>query len=123
MSTDARDLTVAAVRTVDRNGTRVVPDPDGYDRVSEGWSEAEYRAVDLAEDSLGGLWEGEPGSVWFESWPYTEFCVMISGRVAVVDAAGGRREFGPGEAFVVPRGFRGSWETLEPSVKYFVAMP
>lgn len=116
------DLMIDAVTTVDRSGVRVVPDASGYDSVSDGWVEAEYRAVELADDSLGGLWEGEPGRVSFESWPYTEFCVMISGRVAVIDAAGGRREFGAGEAFVVPRGFRGTWETVEPSVKYFVAM-
>lgn len=116
-------MTIAAVTTVDRGNPRVVPDPAGYDSVSADWSEAEYRAVDLADDSLGGLWEGQPGRVSFESWPYTEFCVMISGRVAVVDSAGGRREFGAGDAFVVPRGFRGTWETVEPSVKYFVAMP
>ena len=115
-------MSIDAVRTVDRTGIQVVPDPADYDRVSDGWSEKEYRAIELAEDSLGGLWEGQPGSVFFESWPYTEFCVMISGRVAVIDADGARREFGAGEAFVVPRGFRGTWETVEPSVKYFVAM-
>jgi uncharacterized cupin superfamily protein len=101
---------------------RVVPDAADYDTVTPGWSEVEYRAVELAEDSLGGLWEGQPGAVSFESWPYTEFCVMLEGRVALVDSAGGRREFGAGEAFVVPRGFRGTWETLEPSRKYFVGL-
>ncbi|MEV7431408.1 cupin domain-containing protein [Nocardioides sp. NPDC092400] len=122
MTPPATPLTIDAVRAVDRTAPRVVPDPAGYDRVTGEWAEAEYRAVEIADDSLGGLWEGEPGEVFFESWPYTEFCVVISGRVAVRDDAGARREFGPGEAFVVPRGFRGTWETLEPSVKYFVAM-
>lgn len=101
---------------------RHVPDPRDYDAASADWTEAEFRAVQLAEDSLGGLWHGEPGTVRFESWPYTEFCVMISGRVAVVDSTGARREFGPGDAFVIPKAFEGSWETLEPSRKYFVAM-
>lgn len=116
------DMTIDAVTTVGRHSRKVVPDPAGYDSVSEGWAETEYRAVEIADDSLGGLWEGEPGRVEFESWPYTEFCVMISGRVAVIDAVGGRREFVAGDAFVVPRGFRGTWETVESSVKYFVAM-
>jgi len=115
---DVHDITL-----VDRDGlSPTVPDVSGYDDVSADWAEAEYRAVELAENSLGGLWEGQPGSVRFDAWPYTEFCVMISGRVAVVDTTGGRREFGPGEAFVIPEGFAGTWETLEPSVKYFVAM-
>ncbi len=116
-------MNVNDIAVVDREHTRpVVPDPSGYDSVSAGWSETEYRAVELAEDSLGGMWEGQPGTVSFDSWPYTEFCVMISGRVAVIDVDGGRREFAAGDAFVVPRGFRGTWETMEPSVKYFVAM-
>ncbi|WP_019546034.1 cupin domain-containing protein [Streptomyces sulphureus] len=116
-------MNIEAIKTVGRDtGRAVVPDPADYDHVGDGWSETEYRAVELADDSLGGLWEGEPGRVSFDSWPYTEFCVLVSGRVAVIDAAGGRREFGAGEAFVVPRGFCGTWETVEPSVKYFVAM-
>ncbi|WP_217702974.1 cupin domain-containing protein [Microbacterium tenebrionis] len=110
------------ISVTDDPSRRHVPDPGEYDSVSATWSEAEFRAVELAEDSLGGLWHGEPGSVSSDSWPYTEFCVMIEGRVAVVDAEGGRREFGAGDAFVVPRGFRGTWETIEPSRKYFVGM-
>lgn len=110
------------VRVDPASARRVVPDSADYDAVSEGWREVEYRAVELADDSLGGLWEGEVGHVSFDSWPYTEFCVILVGRVALVDRAGGRREFRAGDAFVVPRGFSGTWETLEPSRKYFVAM-
>lgn len=99
-----------------------VPDPSDYTTMTGGWSETEYRAVEIAEDSLGGFWVGEPGSVSFDEWPYTEFCVVVEGRVAIVDHDGRRREFGAGEAFVVPKGFRGTWETVEPSRKYFVAM-
>lgn len=46
---------------------------------------------------------------------------MISGRVALVDLHGGRAEFGPGQVFYVPRGFRGTWITIEPSRKFFFA--
>jgi len=31
--------------------------------------------------------------------------------------------FQAGEAFFVPRGFSGIWETLEPASKIFVALP
>lgn len=110
------------VRVDAATARRVVPDAADYDDVSDSWREVEYRAVELADDSLGGLWEGEPGHVSFDSWPYTEFCVMLAGRVALVDREGGRREFIAGDAFVVPRGFSGTWQTLEPARKYFVAM-
>ncbi|WP_309066133.1 cupin domain-containing protein [Microbacterium sp.] len=116
-------LSIDDVTAVTFESTRAhVPDPSDYTTVTPGWSETEYRAVEIADDSLGGLWEGRPGAVSFDEWPYTEFCVMLEGRVAVVDHAGRRREFGAGEAFVVPKGFRGTWETIEPSRKYFVAM-
>jgi uncharacterized protein len=45
------------------------------------------------------------------------------GHVAVLDDNGGRRDFHPGDAFVIPKGFRGTWLTVAPSRKYFVAMP
>lgn len=48
---------------------------------------------------------------------------MLTGMVALVDHTGARREFGAGEAFWVPRGFSGTWETVEPSTKIFVALP
>lgn len=101
---------------------RKVPDPGSYDARSDDWEEAEYLAVELADDSLAGLWEGTAGSVFFRSWPYTEFCVMLAGRVALTDKHGARREFGPGDAFVVPKGFTGTWTTLSPARKYFAAM-
>jgi uncharacterized cupin superfamily protein len=114
--TDVKAVTV-------ENSRSLVPDPDSYDERSDDWQEIEHRTVDLAEDSLGGLWEGTAGSVYFESWPYTEFCVMIEGHVAVIDSDNQRKDFRAGDAFVVPKGFRGTWTTVEPSRKYFVAMP
>jgi len=104
-------------------GTRVVPDPADYDSgMSEGWQEAEHRAALPDTASLAGFWEGEPGWVAFDSWPYHEVCVILRGRVAIEDEAGARLEFGAGEAFVVPAGFRGVWHTLEPTEKIFVGV-
>lgn len=117
------DVSIAAVISVDKTrARRVVPPTSDYKEVTREWQECEYRAVELADDSLGGLWEGEPGSVSFDAWPYTEFCVMIAGRVRITDSAGESREFVGGEAFIVPRGFQGTWTTVESSRKYFVAM-
>ena len=33
--------------------------------------------------------------------------------------SGGRWEFGPGEGFVVPAGFAGTWEVLEDCTKFY----
>ena len=72
---------------------------------------------------FGGGWEGEPGTLLCDPYPYDEVCIMISGRVALIDLDGNRREFSAGEAFFVPQSFRGTWETVEPSKKFFVALP
>ncbi|MER6409661.1 cupin domain-containing protein [Streptomyces humidus] len=102
-------------------GTPIVPEWTPGE-ASEGWRETEYRSFASADGRLfGGGWEGEPGTLRLDPYPYDEICVMISGRVALVDTEGGRREFGAGEVFFVPRGFRGVWETLEPSKKFFFA--
>ncbi|MCZ9885124.1 cupin domain-containing protein [Arthrobacter sp. B2a2-09] len=104
------------------NARSAIPDPASYDAHSEDWQELEHLSVELAEDSMGGLWEGTAGSVFFEAWPYTEFCVMIEGHVAIYDHQYRRKDFRAGDAFIVPKGFRGTWTTVTPSRKYFVAM-
>jgi uncharacterized cupin superfamily protein len=90
---------------------------------SPDWAETEYRSfADATGRLFGGTWEGSAGTLRMDPYPYDEICVMLTGRVALVDVDGGRREFSAGEAFFVPRGFRGTWETLEPSTKIFVGM-
>ncbi|WP_198083830.1 cupin domain-containing protein [Variovorax sp. E3] len=101
-------------------GRPVVPVlPAGVD-VSDGWTETEWRVGDrTCSTYFGGSWEGEPGHL-FVDYTFDEFCWMTSGRVALVDSDLNRREFVAGEAFFVPRGFAGTWLTLEPSSKHFV---
>lgn len=103
-------------------GTKVVPALSDYDGVSSDWSEAEYRAHLADTGSVAGFWEGEPGWVAFDAWPYNEVCVILRGRVAIEPAGGELMEFGPGDAFTVPAGFRGVWHTLEPTEKIFVGV-
>ncbi|MDX6740907.1 cupin domain-containing protein [Actinocorallia sp. A-T 12471] len=104
------------------SGTPVVPPVADYDAASDGWTEVEHRAELTHGRSVAGAWTGEPGSVRISRWPYDEVCVVQSGRVAVEDTEGGRREFGPGDAFLVPAGFDGWWHTLEPTRKIFVGL-
>ena len=103
-------------------GTAVVPPASDYAEATEGWAEVEHRARLTGGRSVAGAWEGEPGSVRIPHWPYDEVCVVQEGRVAIEDGRGERREFGPGEAFVVPAGFDGWWHTLEPTRKIFVGI-
>jgi uncharacterized cupin superfamily protein len=104
-------------------GERVVPALSDYDDVSDVWIEAEHRVPPMSCGATVGFWEGQPGAVRLDPWPYDELAVMLTGRVALVDDSGARREFAAGQAFLVPQEFSGVWETIEPSTKIFVAFP
>ncbi|SOC46572.1 hypothetical protein SAMN05892877_12335 [Rhizobium subbaraonis] len=96
----------------------------GGDNASPTWRETEWRAFgDSEQEPYGGAWEGQPGTLKLDDYPYDEVCVMLTGEVALVDAKGGRRTFRAGQAFFVPKGFSGAWETIEPSTKVFIALP
>lgn len=68
-----------------------------------------------------GTWACEPGA-WRIAFAddTDEFFHVLSGRIRVTDAGGVSREFGPGEACVIPAGFSGVFEVLEAVSKHFV---
>jgi uncharacterized protein len=67
-----------------------------------------------------GHWRAEPGihTVHYEE---DEFVLLLEGRVRL-DGTDGTVEFGPGDAFVISKGFLGTWETLEPVLKLYVVL-
>lgn len=65
-----------------------------------------------------GVWHGEPGR-WRVSYTEHELCVILKGRVVLTGDDGSRTECGPGQSFVVPGGFTGTWENLEPVEKIY----
>lgn len=70
-----------------------------------------------------GIWACEKGSwqIRFAADSAEFFCI-ISGRVRVHADDGSYEEFGPGDAAVIPEGFVGKFEVLEPVKKYFVVL-
>ncbi len=68
-----------------------------------------------------GIWESTPGKVIID---YTEweFCHLIEGRVTVTSESGEEWRFRAGDAFMIPAGFRGTWETVEPVRKHYVIL-
>lgn len=70
-----------------------------------------------------GIWACEPGAWRIVFSPSKEeFFHVISGRVRIADQAGNAREFGPGDACVIPSGFEGTFEVVEAVRKYFVVL-
>jgi len=90
------------------------------DRLLAGTPRLEVRNF-FAEDSqqfFAGRWSATRGK-WRIRYTENELCVMTSGRVVLESASGERSSFGPGDAFVVPAGFVGTWEVIEDCAKIY----
>lgn len=68
--------------------------------------------ADSAEHFYAGIWESTPGK-WQVEYSEHELVHLLAGRVVLTDADGHEQRFGPGDMFVIPAGFRGTWETVE----------
>lgn len=67
---------------------------------------------------FAGDWSSTVGK-WRVEYAEHEFCHLLEGRVVLVAEDGREWRFGPGDAWVIPAGFRGTWETLEPARKRY----
>lgn len=117
-------MDISAVRPLTADDVRrYVPPLGDYSATSAGWEEVEYRHFEgPSSNVVVGFWEGAPGEITLDPWPYTEVCSILSGRVAIRDREGNEITFQAGASFMVPRGFVGQWVTVEPTSKLFVAI-
>ena len=67
---------------------------------------------------FAGIWESTPGR-WRVSYTEHEFVHLLEGEVVLIDADGHAERFVSGQSFVIPAGFRGSWETVSPVRKLY----
>ncbi len=67
---------------------------------------------------FSGIWESTPGK-WSIDYSENELCYLIEGKARLTDAEGHAETFAAGSAFIIPAGFKGSWETLEKLKKYY----
>ncbi len=75
--------------------------------------------TDPTEQFFAGIWQSSIGT---NSINYTEeeLCTILEGRVRLTDLDSNAKEFSAGSTFVIPAGFKGTWETLEPVKKIYV---
>jgi len=59
-----------------------------------------------------GVWECSPGK-WRVHYAEDALNLIVRGKAVIADENGQTRAVGPGDAFVIPAGFRGTWEVLE----------
>ncbi len=73
---------------------------------------------DTTQQFLAGTWSSTVGK-WRIRYTESEFCCLTRGRVVLENRTGERWDFGPDIGFVVPAGFEGTWEVLEPCTKFY----
>lgn len=94
----------------------LIDDPAIVDRPYKSRSWRHFTNPD--KGALAGIWEAEP-HLERCTCDVDELCHILEGKVRLTDADGHAREFGPGESFVVAKGFSGTWENLTPVRKVF----
>lgn len=68
-----------------------------------------------------GIWESTPGKVKvdYAEW---EFCHFIEGKAILTNDKGKKWTIKAGDAFIIPPGFKGTWETVEKVRKHYVIL-
>jgi uncharacterized cupin superfamily protein len=70
---------------------------------------------------FAGVWASEVGSWRIEFGEREdEFFFVTEGRCRIIDEAGHATEAGPGSSLVIPAGFKGVFEVVEPMRKHYV---
>lgn len=67
-----------------------------------------------------GMWESEVGQ-WDVNFTEHEYCEILQGVSVLRDREGNAKTLRAGDRFVIPAGFKGTWEVLEPCRKMYVA--
>jgi uncharacterized cupin superfamily protein len=68
-----------------------------------------------------GIWECSPGKVKidYSEW---EFCHFIEGKAVLTNEEGEKWTVKAGDGFIIPPGFKGTWETVEKVKKHYVIL-
>lgn len=104
----------------------------------EGWKDAADTALETAELIKGqpmgldhayfeseksgiraGIWRSTAYTEFYEDYPCTEFMYVLEGSVTLENDEFSET-YKKGDAFLVPKGFRGYWKQTEPMLKYYV---
>ncbi|HEY6093710.1 MAG TPA: cupin domain-containing protein [Gallionellaceae bacterium] len=70
---------------------------------------------------FSGVWACEVGAwrILFDEHS-DEYFHVLEGRIRITDSDGQACEFGPGDACIIPAGFSGTFEVLQPVKKHYV---
>jgi uncharacterized cupin superfamily protein len=75
--------------------------------------------TDLSQKFSAGVWHSEIGK-WKISYTEEEYCQILDGTSVITDGDGHAVTVSAGDSLVVPRGFVGTWEVVQPTRKIYV---
>lgn len=70
------------------------------------------------ENFFCGVWASTSGQ-WTLDYTEDEFCYLIEGQAILQDQLGNEEIINAGDAFVIPAGYQGSWETIGSAKKFY----
>ncbi|MFC3051008.1 cupin domain-containing protein [Kordiimonas pumila] len=84
--------------------------------------ETENLYTDAKEKVFVGYWSSDIGKWSIDCTGDEEYCHILYGKVCLTDDADGKKvTFVEGDQFIIPEGFKGTWETIEKCKKlYFI---
>lgn len=96
------------------------PEPGVPDKVLTGSPQTLTQNLfkDPSEKFFAGIWASTRGK-WHVDYTEHEFCQILSGKVILTPDGGDPQTYTAGDAFVIPAGFKGTWETVEPVRKHY----
>lgn len=110
--------TILRIITHDTDGAEVVPIDAARLLRGTPHQKIANRYSDAGNAFHCGVWEGEVGA-WRVAYTEHEFCHMLRGRVRLLGDDGSETMLSAGDSFVVPAGFEGVWEVLDPARKLY----
>ncbi len=75
--------------------------------------------TDAAGRFFAGIWQSEVGK-WRIRYTEEEYCHVLQGVSVITDEQGEAVTARAGDRFVIPSGFVGTWEVVEPTRKIYV---
>lgn len=65
-----------------------------------------------------GVWRSTKGK-WTINYTEDEFCYLTRGKIVLTEDTGEITTISAGDAFTIPSGFCGTWETIEDCEKFY----
>ncbi len=96
-------------------------DPGSIVKGSNVTERTKVQYADKQRELIVGVWESDQGA-WTILTEEDEFVWVMEGQIRITDDHGGSRTYGPGDSFLVPERFKGTWESLSPVRKIFVSL-